>query len=65
MNQFEKEMNDLIERTKTINTPSNFLSPKYRNFEEQNGPSNIWINDFEIFYNKYLTEHSGILVHAA
>lgn len=58
MNQFEKEMNDLIERTKTINTPSNFLSPKYRNFEEQNGPSNIWINDFEIFYNKYLTEHS-------
>lgn len=69
MNQFEKEMNELIERTKTINNPSNFLTSKYKSFEEQNGPSEIWINDFEIFYNKYLKEHflskriSNILFH--
>lgn len=58
MSQFEKEMSDLIERTKSINYPSNFLSPKYKSFEEQNGPSNIWVNDFEIFYNKYLKTHA-------
>ena len=49
---FEKELNDLLKRTKTIKSPINAAAIG-TSISEYNKPSNIWINDFEIFYNKY------------
>lgn len=54
---FEKELNDLLKRTKTIKSPINAAAIG-TSISEYNKPSNIWINDFEIFYNKYLKDHS-------
>ena len=54
---FEKTLKSLLERTKTIKSPIN-AAPISVSISEYNKPSNIWINDFEIFYNKYLKDHS-------
>lgn len=54
---FEKGLNDLLKRTKTIKSPINAAAIG-TNIAEYNKPSNIWINDFEIFYNKHLKDHS-------
>ena len=53
---FEREMFELLYRTKTIKSPIN-AAPIGTNMNEYNRPSNIWVNDFEIFYNRYLTDH--------
>lgn len=57
LSPFEKELNDLLKRTKTIKSPINAASIG-TSISEYNKPSNIWINDFEIFYNKHLKDHS-------
>lgn len=55
--QFDKEMKALLDRTKNIKSPIN-AAPISVNINEYNRPSKDWINDFEIFYNRYLKEHS-------
>lgn len=57
MSQFERELSDLLERTKSIKKPvkPSYLAP---DVSEYNRPSEEWINDVEIFYNRYLQEHA-------
>ncbi len=57
LSPFEKGLNDLLKRTKTIKSPINAAAIG-TNIAEYNKSSNIWINDFEIFYNKHLKDHS-------
>lgn len=54
---FETELNALLERTETIKVPIN-IAPMGTSISDYNRPSQDWINDFEIFFNKYLKEHS-------
>lgn len=55
--QFEKELHALLERTANIKSPIN-VAPIGTNINEYNRPSEEWVNDVEIFYNKYLKKHS-------
>lgn len=55
--KFDKELKELLDRTKNIKSPIN-AAPISVNIDEYNKPSKDWINDFEIFYNRYLKEHS-------
>ena len=55
--QFEIELNDLLERAKNIKKPINCASIG-TDISEHNQPSEDWINDVEIFYNKYLKQHA-------
>ena len=57
LSPFEKTLKLLLERAKTIKPPINAASIG-TSIDEHNKPSNVWINDFEIFYNKYLKDHS-------
>ena len=57
MSQFEKELHDLLKRTESIQPPANTVSEDF-DLHKYNQPSEDWINDFEIFYNKYLKEHA-------
>lgn len=57
MSPFEKELHDLLSRASNIKPPINEGLKNPRTIE-YNKPSNVWINDVEIFYNKYLTDHS-------
>ena len=54
--RFEKQLVDLIERTKGINHPIN-VAPVGTNINEYNRPSEEWVNDVDIFYQKYLKDH--------
>lgn len=56
MPQFEKELYALLERTKNIDSPIN-AAPIGTDINEYNRPSEEWINDVEIFYSRYLTDH--------
>ena len=53
MSHFERELNDLLERAKSISSLGNVSSDI-----DFNQPSEDWLNDVEIFYNKYLKEHA-------
>ena len=53
---FEKELGKLLDRTKNIKAPINSAAINV-NIDEYNRPSRDWLNDAEIFYNKYLTQH--------
>lgn len=55
--KFEEEMQQLLYRARNIKAPIN-VAPISISIREYNRPSVDWINDFEIFYNKYLKEHS-------
>lgn len=57
MSQFEKELHDLIKRTESIHPPANASVGDF-DLHKYNQPSEDWINDFEIFYNKYLKGHA-------
>ncbi len=67
MTKFESELNSLLDRTKCIDPP--IKAALGTNIVEYNRPSEDWINDVEIFYNRYLKEHplssriSTILIH--
>ncbi len=56
MADFEEQLNDLLNRAKSIKVPIN-AAPIGININEYNQPSEVWINDVEIFYNNYLKEH--------
>ena len=56
LSPFEKALYSLLKRTKTIKSPINAASINV-SISEHNKPSNVWINDFEIFYSKYLKDH--------
>lgn len=53
---FEKELNELLDRTKNIKSPINAASIS-TNIDEYNRPSVDWLNDVEIFYHKFLKTH--------
>lgn len=57
MSQFERELKNLLERAKFIKKPINAASIG-TDISEYNRPSDDWINDVEIFFNKYLKEHA-------
>ena len=54
MANFEEELNELLERTKTIKPPTNVGIDMH----EKNRPSTKWMNDVEIFYHKYLVKYA-------
>lgn len=56
LSPFEKGLKDLLLRTKKIKSPINAASINV-SISEYNKPSDVWINDFEIFYNRYLKDH--------
>ena len=57
MTQFERELSELLERTKYIKKPINAAAIG-TDIAEYNRESEVWINDVEIFYNRYLKEHA-------
>lgn len=57
MATFEEQLNELLERTKSIKAPVN-AAPIGTSMSDYNHPSDVWANDVEIFYNKYLKKHS-------
>lgn len=56
MSQFERELNELLERAKKLKNPINVEFVGANIYD--NEPSEEWINDVEIFYNHYLTKHA-------
>lgn len=57
LTKFEQELNDLLDRTENIKSPMHnaHLGIDINKF---NQPSEEWMNDVEIFYNRYLKAHS-------
>lgn len=54
---FERELNELLQRAKNIKAPIN-AAPLGTNINEYNKPSEIWMNDVQIFYENYLKDHA-------
>ena len=54
---FERELNELLKRAKNIKAPINTAPPNMSK-DEYNKPSEIWMNDVQIFYDNYLKEHA-------
>ena len=57
MADFDTQLNELLERTKNIKSPIN-VAPLGTSINEYNMPSEIWMNDVQIFYENYLKEHA-------
>lgn len=57
MSQFERELDELLERAKNIKKPIN-AGTIGTDISEYNRPSEEWVNDVEIFYSKYLQKHA-------
>lgn len=53
---FEQELRQLLDRAKNIKAPIN-TAPYTVDINEYNRPSRDWLNDAEIFFNKYLKRH--------
>lgn len=53
MATFEEQLNNLLERTHSIKSPINAAAIG-TDINEYNRPSEVWINDVEIFYNNLL-----------
>lgn len=54
---FEEQLNSLLERTKSIKSPIN-AAPIGTDIDKYNAPSNIWMDDVQIFYSNYLKKHA-------
>ena len=54
---FEEELKELLKRAETIKAPIN-AAPLDINIDEYNKPSEIWMNDVQIFYENYLKDHA-------
>ncbi len=54
---FERELNELLKRAKNIKAPINTV-PSNMSRDEYNKPSEIWMNDVQIFYENYLKNHA-------
>ena len=52
MATFEEQLDSLLERAKTIASPSKLRTA----FEKQ--PADKWMNDVQIFYSTYLKDHA-------
>ena len=57
VSDFETQLNELLERAKDIKAPIN-AAPLGTNINEYNKPSEIWMNDVQIFYENYLKDHA-------
>lgn len=57
MTDFETQLNELLERAKNIKLPINATFGK-TNIRENNKPSEVWMNDVQIFYENYLKDHA-------
>lgn len=57
MSRFERELNELLERAKSIKKPIN-VAPIGTDISAYNQPSEEWMNDVEIFYDHYLKKHA-------
>ena len=57
MTDFETQLNELLERTKNIKSPIN-AAPLGTNINEYNMPSEVWMNDVQIFYENYLKDYA-------
>ena len=57
MMNFEEQLSSLLERAKNIKSPINAASLG-TNINEYNAPSNIWMDDVQIFYENYLKNHA-------
>lgn len=70
LTSFERELNELLKRAKNIKAPIN-TAPQNMSRDEYNKPSEIWMNDVQIFYENYLKDHalgnriSTLLFHRA
>ncbi len=53
---FEKKIKELLERTKTIKSPVN-VSTGGISIDDHNAPAEEWMNDVQIFHDKYLKNH--------
>ena len=56
MSQFNRELSELLDRTKNIKKPIN-AAPIGTDISEYNRPSDEWMNDVQIFYERYLKDH--------
>lgn len=54
---FEEQLKELLDRTRTIKSPKKITNLE-TNIAEYNKPSKVWMNDVQIFYDKYLKEHA-------
>lgn len=57
VSDFETQLNELLERTNSIKSPIN-ASFGGININEYNKPSEVWMNDVQIFYENYLKDHA-------
>lgn len=57
ISDFETQLNELLERTKNIKSPINATFGE-TNINEYNKPSEVWMNDVQIFYENYLKDHA-------
>lgn len=57
MMNFEEELNALLKRTENIKSPINTAAPG-TDMNKYNAPSNIWMDDVQIFYSNYLKSHA-------
>ena len=57
VSDFVTQLNELLERTKNIKSPIN-AAPLGTNINEYNMPSEVWMNDVQIFYENYLKDHA-------
>lgn len=57
MTDFETQLKELLERTKNIKSPINATFGE-TNINEYNKPSEVWMNDVQIFYENYLKDHA-------
>ncbi|MBD5535138.1 MAG: toll/interleukin-1 receptor domain-containing protein [Lachnospiraceae bacterium] len=64
VSDFETQLNELLERTKNIKSPINATFGE-TNINEYNKPSEVWMNDVQIFYENYLKDHAlGDRIHS-
>ncbi len=54
---FEEELKELLQRTENIKAPIN-AAPLGTDINKYNVPSNIWMDDVQIFYENYLKNHA-------
>lgn len=57
MMNFEEELKELLQRTENIKAPIN-AAPLGTDINKYNVPSNIWMDDVQIFYENYLKNHA-------
>ena len=57
VSDFVTQLNELLERTKNIKSPINATFGE-TNINEYNKPSEVWMNDVQIFYENYLKDHA-------